>query len=401
MFRHFFTLNGVSIACLMNHVLVLYAIRNGLSDFMVAAMASFIHLTMPFMLLGKPAISKFGAARVRGGGWFLRYVSAAFLILAPVISNFGSPQASVTALILASTFGFAVFRSVGMAAHMPLLGEVVEPAQRGNFLSQVQTRNEVSYLLTMAAIIMILRYVDELWVYQIIIGFGCAIGFYASLAIVRVPESAAPYKSASKPYSEILRSLWGNTRARTLMFVWCAVGVSHVIIIPFMVIAVKNGYDVSDFAALALALIMVLGGVLSGFVNRKISDKFEPRTLLIVYAFGMMAAAFFWSLAPEDFRPLAIGGIFLMAGFCKIGGIIGINQYFLETVPSAERVGNGLIMRIASGTAGGLAGSVIGGGLLHILSEVGQEGLDVYRSYFLIILGVHGFLLLVIGKLNK
>jgi hypothetical protein len=400
LFRHFFTLNGISVGCLMNHVLVLYAIRNGLNDAMVAVMASFVHLTMPFMLVAKPAISRFGAARVRGLGWFLRYISATFLVFVPVLAATAS-QTVTTGLVMTSTFGFAVFRALGMAAHTPLLGEVTEPAERGSFLSQVMIRNEISYLFTMLFIIIVLRFLDELWVYQVIIGVGCAVGFYASTIIVRVPESTAPFQSAKKPYAEILSSLWKNVRSRKLMFAWCAAMVSHVVIVPFMIIAVKNGYDVSDFAALGFALILILGGVVSGYVNRKISDLFQARTLLIVYCTGLMAVAVFWSLAPAVYIPLAIGIVFFVAGFCKMGAIIGINKYFLETVSPVERVGNALIMRIASGAAAGLGGSVVGGGLLGFLSGFNLDRLDVYRCYFLIILGLLGLLLLILRKLEN
>ncbi len=57
-FYRFYFPNGISVACLMNNVLILYGIRNGLTDPTVAIMASFLHLTMPFFLLGKSAIAR-------------------------------------------------------------------------------------------------------------------------------------------------------------------------------------------------------------------------------------------------------------------------------------------------------------------------------------------------------
>ncbi|MCG8481226.1 MAG: hypothetical protein MI724_19180, partial [Spirochaetales bacterium] len=45
--RRFATLNGVSVALLLDSMLILYAIRNGLGDAAVATLASFMHLTMP------------------------------------------------------------------------------------------------------------------------------------------------------------------------------------------------------------------------------------------------------------------------------------------------------------------------------------------------------------------
>src|SRR6056297_1231210 len=75
-FRLFMMSNALPVAFLMEHVLALYAIRNGLSDPLVAVLVSFIHLTMPFMLLGTLLITRIGLARSWGLCWSLRYLSA-------------------------------------------------------------------------------------------------------------------------------------------------------------------------------------------------------------------------------------------------------------------------------------------------------------------------------------
>ncbi len=400
LFWRFYTLNGISVACLMNNVLVLYAIRNGLDDSMVAVMASFVHLVMPFMILGKPAVSRFGAARTRGLGWFLRYASATIMLLGPAVAPFTS-QAVVTALIMSGAFGFAVFRSIGTAALSPLAGEVAESDERGKFFSMVFALSQSSYLVTMALIVTLFRYVDELWVYQLVIGTGCVVGFYASTVIALVPESSAPRHSAQKPFAEMVSNSWKNARNRRLLFAWCAGVIAHVIVIPFMMITVKNGYEVSDFTALVFALILVLGGVISGVVNRKIADIAGARLLLMLYVLGLIAVAVFWSRAPGEFLPGPVAATFLLAGFCHIGISIGLNQYFLTAIPGSDRVGNALVMRIASGAAAGLAGSVVGGGLLRLLSSTGMEELAVYRSYFQLILVLLVMLLLVVRRLEQ
>ena len=53
--RRFVMLNGISIAFLMNDLLILYGIRLGLSDPQLAVLASFMHLTMPSFAAGKTA----------------------------------------------------------------------------------------------------------------------------------------------------------------------------------------------------------------------------------------------------------------------------------------------------------------------------------------------------------
>ncbi len=387
LFYRFYALNGISVACLMHNILVLYAIRNGLSDSMVAVLASFIHLAMPFMILGKPAIARFGAARTRGLGWFFRYVSACVMILAPVVAPWTS-QAVVTALIMTGAFGFAAFRSIGVAAVSPLWGEVAEKDEQGHFISKSQTRAQIAYFITMAAVILGFRYIDEIWLYQLVLGTGCAVGFYASILITRVPESTTPSDSARQSFSEAIRSSWKDPLKRRLISTWCTGMAAYAIVLPFMMIAVKNGYGVTDFTALLFALVLVQGSVASSIVNRKIADRLGAHRLLLIYVAGLTAVAGFWSISPNQFFPLVVGAIFFLAGSCEQGIRIGLNQYFLAATPKEDRVGISVLMRIASGAAAGLTGSVAGGGLLEMLAHFGLEGLSVYRYYFAIILAV-------------
>lgn len=80
-------LNGITIAFLMNDVLILYGIRNGLTDPQVAFLASFLHLAMPFMIFGKLIVRRIGLAKNWGPAWLLRYISATLLIIAPFFSK--------------------------------------------------------------------------------------------------------------------------------------------------------------------------------------------------------------------------------------------------------------------------------------------------------------------------
>ncbi len=395
LFYRFYALNGISVACLMNHVLVLYAIRNGLSDAVVAVMASFIHLAMPFMMLGKPAIARFGAARTRGLGWFFRYVSALIMVVVPFAGGL-FPQYVVTALLLLGAFGFAAFRSIGVAAINPLQGEVTEPHERGRFISSAHMRVQITYFITMALIILSFRFLDEIWLYQLILATGCLIGFYTSTIMALIPESSAPTNSARRSYKEMLYRTVKNPSYRQVIYTRCAGMSAKAIIIPFLIITVKNGYGVSDYSALFFGLILVFGAAMAGFINRKFSDLIGPRMMMLLYIGGMMLVAAFMCFAPRQFIPAFPGMVFLLAGFCDIGLTIGMNQYFLGVVPEHDRVGNSMMMHIIAGAAAGLSGSVLGGGLLALFAYVGFDGLSLYRSYFTVILVVlFGFFMVV------
>jgi len=398
--RRFYLLNGISIAFLMDNILILYAIRNGVSDPLVAVLSSFVHLTMPFMIIGKQIVSRIGAARNWGLGWFLRYVSASFMIAAPFLHD-RVPQKVVSLIILASAFGFALFRSMGTVSTSPIEGEVTTPENRGNFISGNHLRVNLTQILAMIFIIAVTRFIDDLWVYQAVIAAACLIGIYTSTVLAQVPESRIPKVSADIPLKKAFRNLWSRKRSRRLLFAWSAGIVSFMMVIPFMMIGVKSGYRISDSQALTFSLILLAGGIVSSLVNGMISDHVGPRPLLLMNTAGLIIPSLFWALAPEQFLPVYVGIGFFLAGFCKLGIMLGVNHYFLSTVDDADRVGSSLFIRIVSGAAAGLSGSVIGGGLLSWLEANGAAGLDVYRFYFRIILGILVLMMLVVRSLER
>ena len=384
-FYRFYLLNGISVACLMNNMLILYAVRNGMADPLVAVMASFVHLTMPFLIAGKHAIARFGAARTRALGWFFRYVCALLMVAAPFAGRFLPPFA-VSGLILLGAFGFAAFRSIGVAAVNPLQGEVAEPGACGHMVSSILLCVQSTYLLSLGLILFCFHYTDALWLYQTILAVGCLVGLYASTLVARVPETTAPRLSAGRPLRGVLRTVFASRSSRALAAAWCTGLAAKSLVLPFMMIALKSGYLVSDFYAVVFTLLMALGTVSSGLINRHVSDRIGSRSVLGGNLLLLMGAAGFWAMAPEVFSFFAVGAVFFFSGFAEVGIDIGLNQHFLEVIPKEHRVGSSLVMRITSGAAAGLAAFVVGAGLLGALPEFHLAGMDIFRSYFLVIL---------------
>ncbi len=385
LYLRFSTLNGISVACLMDSILILFAIRNQLADPLVAVMASFIYITMPFMVVGKSLAARTGVARAWALGWGLRYVSALLMVAAPSLRGWLPPSA-ISGMILTGAFGFALFRSVGSVGHKPLAGEVTSVDDRGRFLSGSSMRINASHLVTMLVIIVWFRYTERMWVYQAILAIGCLVGLYASTILARIPESAMPRLSARRSLRESARHMWGHADRRLLLFAWCAGLASFSLILPVMMIAVKNGYLISDYAALSFSMIVLLGAVLISLVNGVLAQRHPPRILILIYLGGSAAVAAYWAFAPSGFEAFSVAFSFLLAGACKTGIMIALNHYFLEAVDDSRRVGTTLVVQILSGAIAGLAGAVLGGGLLKLLADGGLQGLAVYRAYFKIIL---------------
>lgn len=373
-------LNAVPVACLMENVLILYAIRNGMRAPLVALMASFMHLSMPFMFFGKQLVARVGLARTWGLCWGLRYLLVSLVILAPLLKDVSS--AGVAALLLFGNFGLTVFRSMGLVATTPLVGEVTTDRDRGRFISGNFMYFNVVYFVALLAIIWLLKHWDRLITYQGLIATGCLVGLGGAYVLTTVPETDAARRSARKPVGTILRKILHAGPYRRLLIAWCAGFISFAIIIPFSLMALKQVYGISDYAALTYSLMLVIGGMAGAFINGVIADHVGPRPLVVLYVAGFFLVSLFWALAPAVLIPLAVALSLFLAGFCKQGLIVGLGHYFLNMVPKDDRVGAGLFVRMVSGAAAGIAGGVLGAGLLQLLSALTNSPMTMYRWYF-------------------
>jgi hypothetical protein len=398
--RRFVMLNGISIAFLMNDLLILYGIRNGLSDPQLAVLSSFMHLTMPFLLVGKLLIPRFGLARTWGDAWILRYVFGSILIAAPFMAG-RFAQSIVAATVLLGAFGFAMFRSIGIVANTPLTGEVTVYEERGSFLSGNWVRSQTAYFFSVTIVVLLMRFFDKVWVYQAVIGLGCLVGFYASRQLIKIPESSAPSKSAAAPLSESYKLLKTRRTYRRLLGGWAAGISSFVLVIPFSIVAIKNGYGISDYHALVFSLFILAGGIFSSYTNGRVADTVGPRPLLILYIAGFFVSAGFWAVAPAKFFPVLVALVFLLQGYCKTGLIIATNHYFLQVVGPEDRVGLSLFARMTGGLVAGIASALGGGTAFSLIRALGVEGLDVYRIFFRFVLGVLALLLVLAFRTEK
>lgn len=398
--RRFALLNGVSVALLMDSMLILYAIRNGVGDAALAVLASFVHLTMPLVLVGRQLIARIGAARTWGLGWSLRNISALVMLLAPFLPP-DAPQGLRTAIILAGGLGFAAFRAVGLVANAPVMGEITEEGSRGRFLSGQWIRATITQVITLAGVIALLRISPELWMFQAVIGFGAGLGIYVGWVLSRVPETDAPRRSARIPLGQVFSRVWQAPAIRRLLFAWAAGFAAFTLIIPFAVITLRNGYGLTDAQAMVFTLFTILGGTSASVVNGLVADRVGPRPLFILYTAALAAIGGFWALAPSVLIPVPTALVFFLSGFSKFGILAVSNHYFLDISSEEDRVGNSMILRAAGGAVAGLIGSVVGGGLLAGLGALGLEGIELYRAYFRVAVVLVAALVPVVAGLRR
>ena len=147
LYRRFLSVNGIAVPILMESVLILFAIRNGISDPQIALLASFINITMPFMLVGKRMTARRGLAASWGKAWLFRYIAISPILIAPAAARMHPSFGPI--LILLSMFGFSVFRAIGMMNTSPMVGEITDDKDRGTYISKAVLNFNFMYIVTM------------------------------------------------------------------------------------------------------------------------------------------------------------------------------------------------------------------------------------------------------------
>ena len=381
----FTRINALSFGSLADSILILYSIRLGADDFWVAVLTSFFYLTLPLMVIGKKSIAIRGTSKTFGWCWIGRNLFASFMIFSPVVQKMWHHSAGLIFLAI-SVFGFFSFRSMGIAAHTPLLGDITNHNDRGDFIARVWANANFFLFLVIIVIAYVLNENSPVSTFQKIVAFGCFTGFISSIFLFKIPESAGAKKSGKEPSKKAIPYLSHDIVAKKLLVAWIFVTSGNALVLPFSMLTLKKGYSYSDQGALIFAIIQIAGGLFVSYLNRLLLDRVGPRPMLFLYTCGLCLVSLLWIISPNEFIFLNIMLIFFIAGMCSAGNSTSLSHYFLSYIPVVHRVGASLFINIISGLSAGLAGGFIGGTFLKLLRNAGIAGLDVYRIYFGVIL---------------
>jgi len=380
----FTRMNALSYASLAESILILYAIKLGASDSYVAIITSFLYFTMPFMLLGKTFIGKWGAARSHGINWALRNLSASLMILVPLIQARYSVTGGLYFLLIAA-FLFFTFRSIGMVAMTPLVGEITSDQDRGAFIAKIWMAFNSFSLILMVTIAFLLDRFKSIHTFQAIISFGVITGLLSSFIIYRVPESPRARVSGKEKFSSAYQYITRNATARRLLIAWTAITMSMMLVIPIGVVTLKRGYQLSDHVVLAFIILQLIGSIYASYNNKLFLDHVGSRPLIILYSIGLLLVQLMWVFAPVHTVWIYLGALYFILGMTISGAQTSLSHYFLSTIPATRRVAASMFINITSGLAAGLAGSIFAGGFLKLLHHFDLREIMVYKTYFIVI----------------
>lgn len=386
-YNKFSVLNGISYICLGDTILILFAIKLGCPDYCISILASLAFLSNFCMPLGKFLMAKVGAIKTISSCWTMRNISILLVASAPLFNRMAGAQVMM-AVILIGAFAFYACRAIGVIGFQPVVGEITTEENRGKFTSYNSMISYIAILGMLGIIILMMKISSDLWVFIVTILTGATIGIISTWLLSRINETSAIKTSAAQPIlSDVITTL-KNPLRRKQLFACCAISSAITLTVPISMLALKKGYGISDDSALLFALVQMIGAIAVAYVIGLMAEETGPRPLAIISYCLLIAICVLWIVAPGTFTWYYSAILFFIAGAGATGTGVPMAHYFLIVIPHKERVASTLTINVISGVAAGLAGSVIGAWILHYLDARGMVGMQIFKVYFAVVLGL-------------
>ncbi len=381
----FSVLNGISFNLLAGNIITLYAIRLGAGNTLLGLFQSFMYLSLAFLLAGRPLVARFGAIRVMGSFWALRYIMMipALLTVLPAVRS--NPTLSFALLGLA-VFGFHTSKGVAIASEKPILGEVAGDKDRGAFLSRIQSLNQ-SFTLGVWLIMGVMLSRDpEPATYVLFIACGIVIGLIASRAMFRLPEPRVAENGYTDPLLPAVRRGLAQVGFRRLIALFFVMSLAQAGTGSFLIVFFKRLYQHTDASIVYINVLGGLGVMAMAVVAGLFMDRVGAKPLF--FTFGVITAL---TAVPVAVLPahesgllfwLVPGAVFFVYQLGSVGMSNCAQDYFFATVKPEDRLNLGVVFNVSSGVAG-FAGAFGGGLLLDSLQTfVGLAPATAFQCYF-------------------
>ncbi|MFW6247985.1 MAG: MFS transporter [bacterium] len=383
-YYRFSLFNVISFSFLAGNIMVLYALRLGAGSILVGLIAASYQITFVFSLIGRRLIRRFGAVRLFGYFWIVRY-----LLMVPVVFTSLPALRDRTGLVLAvvtlCAFGFNISKGIGITATKPIVGEIPRRRERGTFLSNQHLITNLGAVATGTVMALVLGQDSPLWRYSLLLSVGILAGFGAAAFILRLPEPREAETGFGARFSEGLKVAFapGPFRRLSVVNVFAVFVVSMVQ--AFLIVYFKRVYGYSDGTVVFFTVAGSLGGAVMATITRSVIDRVGAKPLLFAFLALLLLV-----LVPLIVSP-AISGIWLgafpaLVFFFFVMSHFGImntaDNYFFSITAAEHRLDLGIVFGVGTGIAGAL-GSFVGGIVLSLLEGVFTESLaHAFGAYF-------------------
>ncbi len=384
----FTALNALSFEVLAGQILILFARQVGASLAEIGLLAALLPFASVIQLGVAPLVNRFGPRALMLAGWGARTVVSGALFLVPLVQARGGPQAG-THLLLAVMAAFYLCRALGMSSWLPIIQEIVEPPDRGSYLSRQEWVRQASILLINIVTAIYLLGANGLDHFLHVIGLGVIAASWSLYFLWRVPDVGSMAEPLDREYFR--RAL---APLRNPVFVqYLAFSVTLRMLLsayaPFVTVFLRDrdGMHLPASVVIAVNTIGCLGAIATLARWGRWTDRFGAKPTMAVSMAGLATALLLWLFASPvpAWAWAGIPLISLLLGIFTGGLTVSMSKFELAFIPVEGRAHYVAINVTAVGLGSGLA-TLAGGQLIHELSRVdahlGWITVDRYRTFF-------------------
>ncbi len=384
LFNIFSVFNTFSYLLLSGNILSLYLLRLGASSTLIGIISSFAYISFFFMLPGRIIVRKVGVSRLFAYCWTARYLAAIPLVFSPFFILRGQGRVGFS-LVVMGALGFQVMRGVGLVSNSPIMGDLSEGKDRGDYLSRIQIiTHTVSIVTGLLMAVLLGAGQASLLRYSLLILLGILLGLTGCVFLFKLPVPlGGGFPMEEGVFSSIKRALKDSSFLRFIK-VFALVMVVAGITRPFLVLYSADVYQVSDSTNMYLTVVGSLGALTMGVVAQLLLDRVGPKPMLIFFTF-----VFLVSMLPivvsvsfhgwGEYVYLAI--LFFFFHFGTLGQENASQTYFYGVVRPQDQMDLGILYYLIFGL-GGTIGSALGGAILDGIHSFGLGDAASYRIFF-------------------
>ncbi len=384
LFNIFSVFNTFSYLLLSGNILSLYMLRLGASSTLIGIISSFAYISFFFMLLGRVLVRKVGVSRLFAYCWTARYLAAIPLLFSPFFILRGQGKIGFS-LVLAGALGFQVMRGIGLVSNSPLMGDLSEGKDRGDYLSRIQIITHTVSIVTGLLMAFLLGAGQaSLLRYALLILLGILCGLAGCLFLFKLPRNlGGGFPMEEGVFESIKRALKDPSFVRFIK-VFALVMVVAGITRPFLVLYSADVYGVSDSTNMFLTVVGSLGALIMGVVAQLLLDRVGAKPMLIFFTF-----VFLLSMLPiagsfpfhgwGEYVYLSV--LFFFFHFGTLGQENASQTYFYGAVRPQDQMNLGILYYLVFGL-GGTLGSALGGAILDGIHSLGWGDVTTYRLFF-------------------
>lgn len=388
--RRFGVFNAASFSLLTGNLISLYALQLGATTSYVGLISAFGFASFFFLLVGKSLVPRFGVMRLLGWAWLLRYIAILPIMLAPLaVPLIGRSGALV--VVAAAMFGFHAFRGIGIISNAPMFSGFATEADRGRLISSFQTSASIVSIAVGAGVAFLLGPTAAIGRYVVFLAAGVAAGMVAVGLVFSLPELESERGHATIPLRETARSALTDPRLRDFLVVLALIALTVGIGRSFLVVWVKQAWELSDRAAYILVTAGSFGNLVTGLLGATLLDRLGAKPLVVFSQVALLVSLAAAVLVPASLLGptalIATGAvIFLVAMLGITTAESSAQAYFFGITRDDQRLGLGVIYFSILG-AGGTLGALLGGTVIDALSLF-LERAAAYRIFWMLVIGL-------------